>query len=91
MSKKETEQCEQMRREMQASINNNPLSRAELEAVGQQVWDSDQLREDFEVRSFLAPFILVKRRSDGVKGTLMFQHHPRFYFLFEPAPSEEST
>ena len=25
------------------------------------------------------------RRADGVKGSLMFQHSPRFYFKFEPA------
>lgn len=58
---------------------------AELEAVqatGGQTWDTDQLRADYEVLGFMAPFVVVKRRADGVKGTLMFTHHPRFYYGF---------
>jgi len=47
-------------------------------------WDSDQLREEFEVRSFLTPFVFVTRKADGVKGTMMFTHLPRFYFNFTP-------
>jgi hypothetical protein len=26
--------------------------------------------------------VVVKRKSDGVVGSLEFQHHPRFYFNF---------
>ena len=32
----------------------------------------------------MAPLVVVRRKSDGVKGSLMFQHSPRFYFGFEP-------
>ena len=32
----------------------------------------------------MAPLIAVRRKSDGVKGSLMFQGSPRFYFGFEP-------
>ncbi len=28
----------------------------------------------------MAPFVIVRRRADGVKGSLEFQHNPRFYF-----------
>jgi len=49
------------------------------------VWDTDQLRAEFEVTGFMAPFVAVRRKSDGVKGAMMFQHHPRFYFDFQPA------
>jgi hypothetical protein len=28
--------------------------------------------------------VVVRRRSDGVKGSLYFQHNPRFYYGFEP-------
>jgi len=31
----------------------------------------------------MAPFIAVQRKSDGVKGSLEFQHQPRFYFNFQ--------
>lgn len=45
-------------------------------------WDTDQLREEFEVIGFLAPFVAVRRKSDGVKGSMEFTHSPRFYFNF---------
>lgn len=47
---------------------------------GEQVWDTDELRQDFEVVGFMAPFVVVQRRSDGVRGTLKFNHSPRIYF-----------
>ena len=47
-----------------------------------EVWDTDELREEFEVTGFLAPFVVVRRKSDGKKGSLEFQHSPRFYFGF---------
>jgi hypothetical protein len=28
--------------------------------------------------------VVVRRRSDGGKGSLEFQHQPRFYFNFQP-------
>lgn len=43
-------------------------------------WTTDELREDFEVIAFLAPFVEVVRKADGVRGTLMFSHVPRLYF-----------
>jgi hypothetical protein len=55
------------------------------EAYKGQVWDTAEMQEDFEVLGFMAPYVVVRRRSDGVKGTLMFTHSPRFYFRFEAA------
>lgn len=75
---------EPIRREMLAGINAAPGSREALEAVHGQVWDTDQLRDDFEVLGFMAPLVVVRRRADGQKGSLMFQGSPRFYFGFEP-------
>jgi len=37
---------------------------------------------DFEVLGFLAPYCDVIRKSDGIRGTLEFQHSPRLYFRF---------
>jgi hypothetical protein len=79
-----TDPTESIRREMVAEINAEPGSRAALEATHGQVWDTDQLRNEFEVIGFLAPLVVAQRKSDGVKGSLMFQHHPRFYFGFQP-------
>lgn len=73
---------EQARREMVQQINTAPGSREALEAQHGQVWDTEELTKDFEVLGFMAPFVVVRRRSDGVKGSLTFQHMPRFYFGF---------
>jgi hypothetical protein len=75
---------ESIRREMIAEINAVPGSRAALESEHGQVWDTDQLCQDFEALGFMAPLVVVRRRSDGVKGSLFFQHSPRFYFGFQP-------
>ena len=56
--------------------------RKRLESQYGQVWDTAQLAEEFEVIGFMAPYVVVKRRSDGRKGSLEFQHSPRFYFNF---------
>jgi hypothetical protein len=73
---------EPARRALVAEINANPGERAALEAQHGQVWTTEELGRDFEVIGFMAPFVVVKRRSDGVKGSLEFQHHPRFYYSF---------
>ena len=63
-----------------AAINAAPGDRAKLETRYGQVWDPQELRRDFDVQGYLAPIVVVRRRSDGVIGTLEFQHQPRFYF-----------
>ena len=75
---------EAIRRERLAEINAVPGSREALEAEHGQVWDTEQLTQDFEVIGFLAPFVVVRRKADGVKGSLEFQHRPRLYFNFAP-------
>lgn len=75
---------EPIRRQRLAEINAEPGSRDALEAEYGQVWDTQQLREQFEVLGFMAPLVVVRRKSDGVKGSLEFQHSPRLYFNFEP-------
>lgn len=56
--------------------------RATLDA-GKPTWDTEALKRDFEVIGFAAPYVVVKRRSDGVVGSLAFVHEPRVYFEFE--------
>ena len=74
---------ETVRREMQAEINAQPGSREALEAEHGQVWNTQELGEDFEILGFAAPLVVVHRRADGVRGSLFFQHTPRFYFDFQ--------
>ena len=46
--------------------------------------DTAQLSEQYEVIGFMAPFVVVKRKSDGVKGSMEFRHSPRVYYNFVP-------
>ena len=73
---------EAYRRQRVAEINANPGERELLEAKYGQVWDTDEMCAEFEAIGFLAPFISVRRLSDGKKGSLEFQHNPRFYYNF---------
>jgi hypothetical protein len=75
---------EPIRRQRLAEINAEPGNRAALEAQYGRVWTTDELSEEFEPIGFMAPFVVVRRRSDNVKGSLEFQHQPRFYFNFQP-------
>ena len=75
---------ETIRRQRLAEINAEPGSRKALEAQHGQVWNTEELSIDFKVIGFMAPFVGVRRRSDGVRGSVMFQASPRFYFGFQP-------
>src|SRR4051812_33290913 len=74
---------EAARKERLAEINAEPGSRGALERQHGQVWDTSQLSDEFEVRGFLAPLVVVRRKADGVLGSLEFQNRPRFYFNFQ--------
>lgn len=75
---------EGFRREMVSELNRNPGGRDALEVSYGTVWNTEQMQEEFVALGFLAPYIHVMRKVDRVKGTLMFQHNPRFYFSFCP-------
>ena len=80
---------ENTRRELVAKINNDvQTNREAMEDKYGQVWDTNQMTTDFSVYGFATPFVVVHRRSDGVKGSLKFQHYPRFYFDFNPEEGE---
>ena len=73
---------ETIRRERITEINAQPGSREALEAQYGKVWSTDELASEFRVIGFMAPLVVVCRKSDGVKGSLEFQHNPRMYFNF---------
>jgi hypothetical protein len=75
---------EAIRRERLVEINAEPDSREALEQQFGQVWDTQQLAEEFEVIGFLAPLVVVRRKVDGQKGSLEFQNRPRYFFSFVP-------
>lgn len=53
-------------------------------AVEGDTYDTQSLQENFTVEGFAAPFVVVRRKSDGVRGTLEFKHQPRLYWGFRP-------
>jgi hypothetical protein len=59
------------------------MTKEELEKQYGQVWDTDGLREAFAVKGFQAPYCVVRRKTDGKVGSLLFQPSPRLYFNFE--------
>lgn len=75
---------ETIRRQQVAAINAEPGSREYLEQKHGEVFDTSELQEAFSVLSFLAPYVVVQRKSDCARGTLMFQHSPRLYYRFQP-------
>ena len=74
---------EEARRALVAEINCQAAERAALEARYGQVCNTSELTNDFEVPEFAAPFAIVNRKADNRMGSLMFQHHPRYYFSFQ--------
>jgi len=51
-------------------------------AFGKQEWTTDEAVAEFDFVGFAAPFVVVVRKSDGVRGSLEFTHSPRVYFGF---------
>lgn len=45
-------------------------------------WTTEELIEEFEVLGFMHGFVVVKRKLDGMKGSMEFTHYPRVYFNF---------
>jgi hypothetical protein len=71
---KVSDPTEAIRREQLVDINTNPVP------SGERTWTTDELTAEFEVLGFLAPYVIVRRKADGTKGSLMFKHSPRVYF-----------
>jgi hypothetical protein len=59
------------------------MTDADVERCYGESWDSDQLREEFDVEYFLAPFAVARRRLTGQTGCLCFRHQPRRYFNWD--------
>lgn len=78
------QQLEALRLGLMATINSKMSDRERLEAEYGPVWNTEEVKNDFIITGFLAPFVTVIRKSDNQRGILKFQHSPRFYFDFTP-------
>ena len=79
-----TDTTETIRRQRTAELNAEPGSREALEAEYGRVWNTEEMMDEFHAVGFMAPLIVVHRKSDSAKGSLEFQHSPRFYFNWQP-------
>ena len=66
-------------------MEDRQMTKEELEKEHKEVLDTKQATKKYEFISFLAPFVLVKDKQTGAKGTLVFQDFPRYYFAFSAA------
>lgn len=69
---------------LEKQINGAPKNRAELEETEERVWDSDEVRDDFDIVGFKAPFAMAIHIDTNTSGTLLFQDNPRYYFGWNP-------
>ena len=49
-------------------------------AGADKTWTTSEMTAEFEVLGFLAPYVVVRRKSDSKTGSLQFRHSPRVYF-----------
>lgn len=90
-----TDSTEALRKFMVLAINLG-LSELESERYAQlamkygadNVWTTTTLQDEFVAIGFMAPYVVVRRKGDGVVGTMTFCHSPRFYFDFRPDKKE---
>ena len=67
----------------QVESNSKGNERKRLETQYGKVWDTTELSKEFVVKGFMAPYVVCTNKETGKKGTLMFQHSPRFYFRWK--------
>jgi hypothetical protein len=77
------DETENARRARQAELNREAAAIEELSQRYGTIWNPEALRQDFKVLGFMAPFVVVRNRHTGKKGSLEFQHDPRFYFNWQ--------
>lgn len=77
----------------QQAINDpgcQPMSEREcLESEYGRVWDTVQLAQDFDIKAFVAPYVVAVQKSTGKIGTLQYQQDPRFYFSWTEDTSDD--
>jgi hypothetical protein len=95
------DKCAGLRAEMAEAINSMAAEAEQLvgtAGVRLLIWlqhgecyNSAEMAAAFEVVGFAAPMVVVRRRSDGVLGSLFFCNRPRFYYGFQPHVEPENN
>ena len=76
---------ESIRRTLRVVIDAHPGSREALEAEHGQVWDPNQLGDDFDVIGFAAPIVAVRRKERRPDGQPSFPGHAPLLFCLQRA------
>ncbi len=74
------------RRKKQVKIVVEPKTKEELERLYGRVWSQQEIAREFIITSIVGLTVIVRRKADGVVGSLDFQNEPRLYYNFRPAP-----
>ena len=64
------------------AVSDTARVRVRLAELHGEVWSEAEMARAFEVRTIAAPYCGVRRRCDGVRGTLQFTTDPCFYFAW---------
>jgi len=59
-----------------------PQSKETSEAIHGKVWTPEDFGHEFEIIGLFVSPMIVRRISDGARGTIEFQDSPRYYFNF---------
>ena len=57
-------------------------NRKELESEYGEVLSTDELQGKYKVIGFMMGFVAVEDKETGKRGSLNFQHMPRYYYNF---------
>ena len=87
-SESHVDRTEAFRRQRIAELNPG-IGKTELVRRHGIVLDSSELASAFTVIRFMAPLVVVKRKADGMVGSLEFQHAPRLYFNWQEDHNDE--
>lgn len=78
-----------MRRKWRSKIKEQAtISREELAALHGEVWTTAELARTFVVTAIIGSRLIVRRKADGIVGSLAYQEGPpRLYYGFTPQPT----
>jgi hypothetical protein len=65
------------------------IDRKALEAKFGKVWSAEELERDYIVTAFIGLTVVVRRKADGVVGTMEFSNRPHLFYNFQPQKGAE--
>ncbi len=72
------------------SLNRECLNQKQLtqKLNNAPVWNTAELCAVWEPLFFYAPMVMLRRKSDGMVGSMLYQDTPRLYFAWQPRKPE---